>query len=93
MISPSGAPRVLHFPIVLATVGAIADGQDSVIEFGSAHACKDAAFVELEQTLIGLNCDGYWILVQSLHETLLVVFSNIFEASHGAFGEAHGATG
>merc|ERR1719311_1866362 len=54
--SPAAAPRVLHLPVVLATVGAESDDEDAVVEAGAARArVEHAVLVELEDRPVRLN--------------------------------------
>lgn len=55
--TPCGAPAVLHQPVVLAVVSAVADDQNTVVElFGAAFRLPvDAAAVELETRVAGVD--------------------------------------
>ena len=57
--TPSGAPRVLHDPVVAAAHGAIADDEHGVVQRCAAvRAAVDAALVQLEGLLVSLDTDG-----------------------------------
>ena len=69
LVPPGGVPRVLDEPVVLSILGTIADGEDGVIEVGSAlGGGEDTGLVGLEDELVGLDGDGERLLVEgSLH--------------------------
>mmetsp|Transcript_42453 Transcript_42453/g.85553 ORF Transcript_42453/g.85553 Transcript_42453/m.85553 type:complete len:345 (-) Transcript_42453:41-1075(-) len=72
LLTPAGAPRILHLPILLAAVTAVADGENGMVKAGAAaRALDDARGVEFEHLHVGLDVDCYWLLVQSSHEALL----------------------
>ena len=61
LVAPAGVPAVLHEPIVLARscVGAVADGEDGVVQVGAAVLIvHHARVVELEARHVGLDGDG-----------------------------------
>jgi len=59
LVSPGGVPGVLDEPVVLAVLGAPSDGEDGVVEVGSAlGGVEDTAGVGLEDHFVGLNGDS-----------------------------------
>jgi len=56
-VTPAGAPRVLHDPVVLAGggIGTISDNEGSVIEAGSAATVENTTLVGLESEAFGIN--------------------------------------
>ena len=72
LVSPGVSPGVLDEPVVLAGLGTEADGEDGVVEVGSAvGVVHDTGLVELEAELVGLDgnsggllCNGGLHLVQ-----------------------------
>merc|ERR1711920_951757 len=48
ILAPSGSPRVLHEPIVLAIFGTIANGKDPVVKTCATQSRKNAWMVQLE---------------------------------------------
>ena len=69
LVTPGGVPRVLDEPVVLSILGTIADGEDGVIEVGSAlGGGEDTGLVGLEDELVGLDGNGERLIVEgSLH--------------------------
>ena len=69
LVTPGGVPRVLDEPVVLSILGTIADGEDGVIEVGSAlGGGEDTGMVGLEDHLVGLDGNGERLSVEgSLH--------------------------
>jgi hypothetical protein len=64
--SPGSAPRVLDKEVVLASFGSIADGEDTVVQLGTASGSSDnTGLILLEGGLVGLNSNGDRTLVQS----------------------------
>jgi len=63
LISPAGAPGVLDKEEVLSVEGSVSDGEDTVVEVGSASGGDDSRSVTLEGVLVGLDGDGDWLLV------------------------------
>ena len=56
LVSPGGSPRVLDEPVVATVLGTVADGEDGVIEVGSASdVVHDTSLVELEAGHVGLD--------------------------------------
>ena len=76
LVTPGGVPGVLDEPVVETGggIGAISDGEDGVIEVGSAGGVReDTGRVELEDQFVGLDGDGKWLLGESgLHLGLAV---------------------
>ncbi len=75
--SPSSSPRVLDLPVVSAGEGSVSDGEDTVVEVGSALSGEDSARVELESVLVGLNGNGNWLLGHSLGKLSLRVDGDV----------------
>ena len=68
LVTPGGVPGVLDEPVVLATLGAVADGKDGVVEVGSALVGgEDTGLVGLEDVLVGLNGDSEGLGVEGSH--------------------------
>mmetsp|Transcript_228 Transcript_228/g.341 ORF Transcript_228/g.341 Transcript_228/m.341 type:complete len:336 (+) Transcript_228:102-1109(+) len=66
LVTPGGVPGVLDEPVVLAVLGAVADGEDGVIELGAAlGGVEDTGPVGLEDHLVGLDEDGKGLLGES----------------------------
>merc|ERR1712203_171442 len=66
------APRILHLPVLLATVNTIADGQDTMIQVGSAQiGAEDTFGVQLKERAVGLNCNRHRAFSNSLLQSLL----------------------
>lgn len=78
LISPGGAPRVLHEPVLLATLSAVADEEDSVVKLSTAcGVVKDATAVGLEARFVGLNSDRDGLLVEGRLQSGDVVTGDI----------------
>ena len=59
LVSPGGAPRVSHDPVINAVSGSISYHTNGVIEGGSTGGgVEDSRSVGLESRAIGLNKDG-----------------------------------
>jgi hypothetical protein len=66
LVTPGGVPGVLHEPVVLTGLGAVADGEDGMIEGGTAiGGVEDTGLVGLEDHLVSLDGDGEWLGGQS----------------------------
>mmetsp|Transcript_6621 Transcript_6621/g.9000 ORF Transcript_6621/g.9000 Transcript_6621/m.9000 type:complete len:322 (+) Transcript_6621:157-1122(+) len=65
LVTPGGVPGVLDEPVVLAVLGAVADGEDGVIELGAAlGGVEDTGLVGLEDHLVSLNGDSEGLLLE-----------------------------
>jgi len=53
--SPSLAPRVLHFPVVLSSLGSESNHKNTVVQAGSAISSENTGAVELESSLVSFN--------------------------------------
>ena len=53
--TPGWSPRVLHEEVLLAVLGSVADGEDTVVESGAASVGDDTTGVSLEDELVGLD--------------------------------------
>ena len=63
LFAPGGVPGVLDEPVVLTVLGTVADGEDGVIEGGSAlGGVEDTSLVSLPDHLVGLDEDGDGLL-------------------------------
>mmetsp|Transcript_28917 Transcript_28917/g.56275 ORF Transcript_28917/g.56275 Transcript_28917/m.56275 type:complete len:212 (-) Transcript_28917:442-1077(-) len=81
--TPRRTPTVLHFPVVGAVHGAVPNDQNAVVELGSAPGTsEDAAGVELEDGLVGLDRHRDWLLGNGSLQRVLVAGSDIFVAGH-----------
>lgn len=59
LLAPRSTPGVSDDVVVLATLGAVANGSDGVVEVGTAgSAIEDTTGVHLEDGLVGLDGDG-----------------------------------
>jgi hypothetical protein len=65
LVTPASSPRVLDKEVVLSVKSTVSDGEDTVIEVGSASGGDDTAGVGLEGELIGFNGNGDWLLGKS----------------------------
>lgn len=69
LVAPVGAPRVLDKPVLLVTVDAPSDGEDSVVQRDSApRRVKNPTLISRKNSPVCLDCDSQWLLLQgSLH--------------------------
>ena len=91
LFAPGGAPRVLHDPVLLVTVGTPSNNESGVVKLSSAlRLVKDSRRVHLEISVIGLNRDRKGTLLEcSLH--LRSAFTlNVLVASVLDFGLGFG---
>jgi len=66
LFTPDGVPGVLDEPVFLTVLGAVADGEDGVIEVGATGSrVEDTAGVSLPGGSVGLNEDGEGLLGES----------------------------
>eukprot|EP00128_Syssomonas_multiformis_P003521 Colp12_sorted_trinity150504_noHs@28039 len=65
--APRRTPGVLHLVVVGAVQGAVADGQDAVVQVGAAGSGEHTRLVQLEGGLVGLDGDGHGLLSQGGH--------------------------
>ena len=62
-LTPGGAPRVLDEEVVFTILSTIADGEDTVVELGTAGgASDDTTGVALEGHSVSLDGDGDGLL-------------------------------
>jgi len=88
LLTPRGTPGVLDNPVVLASIGTITNGEDTVVEVGAAGAVKDTRGVELEALLVGLNGNGDGLCANSGEESRLAVGLDVLVAGEGDNGRA-----
>jgi hypothetical protein len=82
--TPVSAPGVLDLVVVRRARGAVADGENTVVERSAAcWAVEHTAGVELEAVLVGLNGDRYWLVGNSGDEGGVRVDWHIGEAGDG----------
>mmetsp|Transcript_14029 Transcript_14029/g.33378 ORF Transcript_14029/g.33378 Transcript_14029/m.33378 type:complete len:301 (-) Transcript_14029:528-1430(-) len=93
LLAPGRSPAVLHEPIVLTVLRAIADDQDTMIQLGATRFAQDATLVELEGHLVGLDCYGHRLLGHGVHQRLLVVGLDVLVARDTMSWDAHCAAG
>ena len=63
--SPGGSPGVSDDVVVLSVFGSPSDGNDSVVKLGSAGGSgHDTSGVVLEWSLVGLDGDGNWAVLE-----------------------------
>ncbi len=72
LLTPRGAPRVLDDPVVLASLSAVTDSEDTVVELGAASSIEDTTGVELEGLLGSHDGNGDGDGVDGGHEGSLV---------------------
>jgi hypothetical protein len=68
LFTPAGAPGVLHDPVLLTSSGvcAISNNECGVVKIGTTlGGVEDTALVALENSAVGLNRDGYGLLIDS----------------------------
>jgi len=58
LVSPGGTPGVLDEEVVNTVLGSVSDGEDTVVEVGSASGGDDSTGVHLEGELVGLDGNG-----------------------------------
>jgi len=56
--SPRRSPRVLDNVVVQASLGAVADSQNTMVQVGTARSSEDTRGIELEGGLVSLDGDG-----------------------------------
>ena len=83
LLSPSSTPGVLHNPEVGARLGTVSDGEDSVIEGGSAESLEDSTVVELEAKAGGVDGNGDGSEGKGLLESGWALGGNIGEVADG----------
>jgi len=72
--TPVGTPGVLDEEVFLSVFGTISDCEDSVVEGGSAGGGgEDTTGILLEDSLVGLDGDGNWALVEGGLELVWVL--------------------
>ena len=86
--APRCTPRVLDLPVVLASLGAVSDGEHAVVELVTACGGHYTGGVELERALVGLNGDRHGLLGHGGHEGGLAALGHVLEARDGGL---HGA--
>merc|ERR1712023_94269 len=73
-------PRVLDEEVLLSALGSVSNGEDTVVEVGTASVGDDTASVALEGELVGLDGNGDWSLVDGSSElSTLGVSADILE--------------
>ena len=70
LVTPSSSPRVLDEEVVLSVKGTISDGEDTVVEVGSATLGDDTTVVHLEDALVSLDGNRDWSLGDGSHQIL-----------------------
>lgn len=64
LVSPRGSPGVSDDVVVLSALGSVSNGGNGVIELGSASGgVQNTGGVVLEDSLVGLDGDRNWLLV------------------------------
>jgi len=65
LVTPGSTPGVSDNIVVFSTLSSISNGGDGVVKGGSAGGrVKDTAVVHLEDRFVGLNGDGYDLLIE-----------------------------
>jgi len=69
-LAPRSSPRVLDVVKVKTRggVSAVTNSEDTVVQVGAASTSEDTGLVELEGSLVSLDGDGDWLLVQGRHQ-------------------------
>ena len=89
LVTPRGAPRVLHLVVVVAgAVSAVAHGQHTVVQRSAAGSGHHTAGVELEGRLVGLHGHRHGLLGDGGHQGGLIVGRHILVAGDGGHGSA-----
>ena len=71
LVSPGGSPGVSNDVVLLSVLSSISNSGDSVVKAGSAGlGVQDTGGVVLEHSLVSLDGDGNWLLVNSCLELL-----------------------
>lgn len=73
-VAPLGSPAVLDEPVGLygavhVGLGAVAHDQDAMIQSGAAGSIEDSAGVQLELTLVRLDCNADGLVSHRLQAT------------------------
>jgi len=62
IFAPACAPGVLDDPVLLAMIGTVTNGEDSVVKIGAARCgVEDTIFVVLKCRLVSLDGDREWL--------------------------------
>jgi hypothetical protein len=78
--SPTRTPGVLDEEVIVAVFGTVTNGEDTVVELGSAaFGGDDTLLVSLEDGFVGLNSDRDGLLVKSGLELIGRVGGDIVE--------------
>jgi len=83
LVTPGSTPGVSDNIVVLSTLSSISNGGDGVVEGGSAGGgVKDTTVVHLEDRFVGLNGDGYDLLIEGSLELRYAVGWNLVVSSN-----------
>ena len=64
LVSPRGSPGVSDDVVLLSVLGSVSNGSNGVIELGSASSgVQNTGGVVLENSLVGLDGNRHWLLV------------------------------
>ena len=89
-LAPAGAPGVLHDPVLLPVLRAVANEQGGVVERGSTLGrVENTAGVLLENCLISLKRDRDWLFFEGAFHGVRV----LLKAKHVAFDFDAGCLG
>ena len=84
LISPLATPRVLHFVVVLTTVGAVTHDKYTMVQCSATPGViKHNTFVHLKCGLIGFDGDGYWADRGGSNQGFLVHFWDVLVPGNG----------
>jgi len=76
--TPRSTPRVLDLVVVTTSgISAITDSQDTVVQVSTASTSEDTRLVELEGSLVSLDGDRDWLLVQGRHQSRIRVLGDV----------------
>jgi len=76
------SPGVLDDPVVLSSLGAVSNKQDTVIEACTAEMLDDTAPIELPREAAGVKSNGDWTVLEGLSEGDWVLLSNVGESGN-----------
>jgi len=93
LLTPRGAPRIFHLPIIHTILCTIAHQKNTMVELVATFLGQYALTVQLESHLVSLDCYTNWLLRYSFHQRLLVICRNIEITHDRAFGYTDSAAG
>ena len=88
MLTLRTSPRILHLPVVCASLTSVTYGQNTMVETRTAWSGEHARGVQLKRVLVCLNGDGHRLLCHCRHHCLLAVGRHVRETDDSSLRNA-----